>query len=288
MIPKCARILFMKLPVLSCTLLALSFQVPAVAQSSDVGVRVDHWLAIQQMTGTVSFDRPSGSRAARVGDRLEAIGDGVTTGTQSGASLLLDTGVGVINVLEYTNLRVTRLEATPDSGRITHLDVIRGQVRLKLRKFTSPNSELEIRTPAGLSGVRGTEFGVAVQQNGKTAIATLSGAVVTSAQGSRVTVPARFQNFTIPGEPPSAAVPLRDDTTLAAEFVKLIDQGIRKVRILGRVDAVNIVTVNGVPQTTDRNGQFRSDLFLAASFLRVNVVVTTPLGKTQAYELALQ
>ncbi len=278
----------MKTAILSCTFLTLVFQVPAIAQSSDVNVRVDRWLSIQQITGTVSFDRSSSSRAARVGDRLETVGDGVTTGTQSGASLLLDTGVGVINVLEYTNLKVRRLDITPDNGRITHLDLVRGQVRLKLRKFTSPNSELEIQTPAGLSGVRGTEFGVVVQQNGKTGIATLSGSVVTSAQGAQVPVPAGFQNFTIPGEPPSPAVPLRDDTTLTAEFAKLLDRGIRKVQILGRVDPVNAVTVNGVPQTTDRNGRFRSDVFLATSFLRVNVVVTTPLGKTQTYELALR
>ena len=282
------KILLMKLSALSCTFFTLAFQVPAIAQSNDVNVRVDRWLMIQQTTGTVSYDRPSESRAARVGDRLESVGDGVTTGTQSETSLLLDTGVGVINVLEYTNLKVTRLEMTPDSGRITHLDVTRGQIRLKLRKFTSPNSELEIRTPAGLSGVRGTEFGVAVQPNGKTGIATLSGAVVTSAQGVQVAVPARFQNFTIPGEAPSPAVPLQDDTTLTAEFEKLLDRGIRKVQIVGTVDPVNVVKVNGITQTTDRHGQFRSGVFFASSFLQVNVVVTTPLGKSQTYELALR
>lgn len=285
----------MKLSSLSSIVFILAFQVPvntlyskAIAQPSDVNVRVVRWLSIQQTTGTVSYDRAAGSRSARVGDRLESVGDGVTTGTQSETSLLLDTGVGVINVLEYTNLKVTRLDSTPDNGRITHLDVIRGQVRLKLRKFTSPNSELEIRTPAGLSGVRGTEFGVVVQPNGKTGIATLSGAVLTSAQGVQVSVPAGFQNFTIPGETPSAAVPLRDDTTLTAEFDKLLDRGIRKVRIIGRVDPVNVVKVEGVPQSTDRNGQFRTDVFLASSFLKVNVVVTTPLGKSQTYELALR
>ncbi len=288
LIQKCAKILLMKLPILSCIFLAFFTQVPAIAQSNDVTVRVDRWLAIQQMAGTVSFNRASGSRAARVGDRLEAIGDGITTGTQSTADLLLDTGVGVINVLEYTDLKVRRLDSTPDSGRITHLDVTRGQVRLKLRKFTSPNSELEIRTPAGLSGVRGTEFGVVVQPDGKTAIATLTGSVVTAAQGVQVEVPGGFQNLTIPGEAPTAAVPLRNDPALTAEFVKQLDRGIRSVQLVGRVDPVNAVKVNGVAQIVDRNGEFRSPAVLASSFLRVNVVVTTPLGKTQAYELALR
>ncbi|HTL88873.1 MAG TPA: FecR domain-containing protein [Leptolyngbya sp.] len=285
----------MKLSILSFALLTLAFQIPAniwgskaIAQPHDLSVRVNRGLIIQQIGGTVSYDRASGSRAARVGDRLDRIGDGITTGTQSGAALLLDSGVGVINVLESTKLQVQRLDVAPGDARITYLGVSRGQVRLKLRKFTSPNSELQIRTPAGLSGVRGTEFGVAVQPDGKMGIATLSGAVVTSAQGAAVDVPAGFQNFTIPGEAPTAAVPLRDDTTLVAEYVKSIDRGIRKAQLVGRVDPVNIVRVNGVPQSTDRNGQFRTHVFLVPSVLRVNVMVTTPLGKTQAYELALR
>ncbi|GAP94357.1 FecR family protein [Leptolyngbya sp. NIES-2104] len=278
----------MKFTALSSFLFAFCIQIPAFAQPRDLSVRVDRWLSIQQVSGTVSYDRSSISRAARVGDRLEVVGDGITTGTQSGANLLLDTGVGVLNVLEYTSLRVQRLDTAPDNGRITHLDVTRGQVRLKLRRFTSPNSELRIRTPAGFSGIRGTEFGVVVQPNGKTAIATLEGAVVTEAQGVQVEVPAGFQNFTIPGQPPRAAVPLRDDPGLTAEFAKLLDRGIRKVQLVGAVDPVNVVTVNGVQQSVDENGTFRSSVVFASSFLRVRVVVTTPLGKSQTYELALR
>ncbi|BAS57179.1 MULTISPECIES: FecR family protein [Leptolyngbya] len=274
---------FILFPCILSTLL-----IPTIATAQPVNVRVERWLAIQQISGTVNYNRASATRAARVGDRLETVGDGVTTGTRSAASLLFDTGVGVLNMLENTNLRVRRMDRTADDGRITHLDVTRGQVRLKLRRFTSPNSEVEIRTPAGISGVRGTDFGVVVQPDGKTGVATLEGAVMTSAQGSEVSVPAGFQNFTIPGEPPSAAVPLRDDPSLKANFVKTIDRGIRKVQLVGQVDPVNVVTVDGQPQSTDRNGQFTTAEVFARSFLRINVTVTTPLGKTQSYELALR
>lgn len=265
----------------------LSTLISSIAIAQPISVRVLRWLTIQKLSGTVTYDRPSGSRAARVGDRLAAVGEGITTGAASRAELLLDTGVGAINVLEYTSLKVRRLDIAPDNGRITYLDVTRGQVRLKLRRFTNRGSELRIRTPAGLSGVRGTEFGVGVQPNGKTGIATIEGAVVTSAQGAQVAVPAGYQNLTIPGEPPSEAVPLRDDTTLQYRFVKFLDGNIRKVRLVGQVDSVNLVTVNGQPQATDRAGRF-SVVFLVPSFLRVNVVVTTPLGKTRSYEVAFQ
>ena len=258
---------------------------PKMVRSNTVNVRVDRWLSVQQMTGTVSYERGKTARPARVGDRLEAVGDGVTTARSASAALLVDTGVGTVNVLEQTKLRVRELAIAPDNGRITRLEVSRGQVRLRLRPFTHRGSELEIHTPAGVSGVRGTEFGVAVQQDGRTGVATLSGAVITSAQGSEIQVPAGFQNLTIPGEPPSNPVPLRDDPSLKYQFERIIDNNIRRIRLVGQVDPVNLVVVDGKPLTLDRTGRFQVE-FLAPSVLRVNVVVTTPLGKTQTYELA--
>jgi hypothetical protein len=73
------------------------------------------------------------------------------------------------------------MSIAPNNGRITRLLVPRGQVRLQLRPFTNPGSRMEIETPAGTSGVRGTEFGLNVQPDGKMAIATLEGSVATSA-----------------------------------------------------------------------------------------------------------
>ncbi|MBD1821927.1 FecR domain-containing protein [Cyanobacteria bacterium FACHB-DQ100] len=278
----------MRVSILSCVFLACCIPTFALAQTRDLRVRVDRWLLVQRMVGSVNYDRPSGSRPARVGDRLQAIGEGITTGVNSRADLLLDTGIGVINVLESTRLRLQRLDVARNNGRVTHLNVTRGQVRLKLRRFTSPGTELEIRTPAGLSGVRGTDFGVTVQPDGKTGIATLTGAVVTAARGRQVRVPGGYQNLTIPGERPLPAVPLRNDTTLRTQLIRRIDRGVRKVQIVGRVDPVNIVRINEVPQILDRNGAFRSSGFLVVSFLRVKVEVITPLGKSQTYELALE
>jgi hypothetical protein len=42
---------------------------------------------------------------------------------------------------------------------------------------------LEISSPSGVAGVRGTVFGVAVDPKGKTGISTLEGAVATTAKG---------------------------------------------------------------------------------------------------------
>ena len=253
-----------------------------------VPVRVDRWLAVQQLTGAVSYSRSNASRSAKVGDRLEIAGDSLSTSQNSAARLLVDTGVGTINVFENTTLRVQSLTMAPDNGRITRLEVLRGQVHLKLRRFTNPGSRLEIKTPAGLSGVRGTEFGLAIQPSGKTGLATQQGAVVSSAKGVEVRVAAGYQSFTILGESPSIPVPLKNDPSLQYRVQREIDsQNIRRIRLMGQTDPVNMLTIDGVAQSTDRTGQF-SALFYASSYPRVKVVVTTPLGKTETYALALE
>lgn len=252
-----------------------------------VRVRVDRWLSVKQAIGTVIYQRGMSARPAQIGDRLQSSGDQIITGARSTATLSVDTGIGVIDVLENTVLQIRGLEVAPDNGRITRLQVPRGQVRLKVRRFTHRGSQIKIETPAGTSGVRGTEFGVMVHPNGKTALVTLSGAVSSSAQGKTVLVKRGFQNYIIPGEAPSAPVPLRNDTSLVYRFEKVVAGNIRKVRLVGKVDAVNQVFVGGVPTTTDRNGWFRSDQFSVPSYLQIQVVVITPLGKKEVYELAL-
>jgi FecR protein len=250
-------------------------------------VRVNRWMEVQNPVGSVTVIRTNKAQVAKTGDRLQAVGDSISTGKKSTVTLMVDIGIGLIMVAENTKLRIQTLETTPSDGRITRMQITQGQARLKLRRFTNPDSRLEIITPAGLSGVRGTEFGLSVQPTGKTAVATLEGAVATTAQGQEVKVGAGFQNFTIPGEPPSAPVPLRDDPSLTYDFEKTIVNGVRKIRLVGQVDPVNSVTVGGKEIVVDRNGKF-SVPFAAPSFLKIKVLVTTPLGTEKLHELALR
>ena len=257
------------------------------AISRPVTVRVNRWLAVQQQQGQVTYHQQGVHRAARTGDRLQAVGDGITTGQRSKAVLEVDTGIGFIQIAEHTEIRVRSLGIAPDNGQTTSLDVPRGQVRLQLRRFTHKGSNLEIFTPAGVSAVRGTEFGVSVQPNGKTGLATLTGAVATSAQGKTVLVGEGFQNFTIPGQPPSAAVPLKDNTELRYQVERQIQAGIRSLRLIGIVDPVDLVLIGSTPQTTDQNGRF-SVLLPAVSTQTLQITVITPLGRKQVHTLVIQ
>jgi len=270
--------------LLSAGAVVLLFLATTYAQQS-IPVRVHRGLEVRSLVGQVTRLHPNGSTSpARIGDFLKAVGDGIETKKASRAVLLVDIVVGTVDVSENTRLVVQELAIAPDNGRITRLYIPYGQARLKVRPFTNRGSQLEIRTPTGVSGVRGTEFGVAIQPNGKTGLAVLAGQVANAARGSSVTVKGGFQNFTLPGEPPSQPVPLRDDSQLRYSFRQIIQGGLRKVQLLGQVDPVNAVLVDGKPQTTDREGRFKAEPQLFPPPM-IQVIVQTPLGKEQRYNL---
>ena len=271
------------------TLILTPFQSAEIcwANPNAVNVRVDRWLTIQQLSGSVTyFDAAGITRAANLGDRLEAIGDGIMTDKAASATLEIDTAVGTVEVAPETRLSVQSLEVTPSDGHITRLRIDRGSVHLQIRPFTNPDSRLEIETPAGISGVRGTEFGVSLQPDGTMGAATLSGTVVTTAQDQEVAVPAGFQNITVPGESPSAAIPFTNEPRLTYQIERTSHQGVRQIGLLGQVDPTSIVTYRGKPQPIDREGRFIL-FFPAPSRLKVQITVTTPLGQTQTYDLDL-
>ncbi len=263
-----------------------SHATPAVAQQ-EIKVRVDRAVLLQNIAGQVDI-RPNQAnwRPARSTDQLKTPGEQVKTGQRSRVDLQMDLGIGSIQVAPTTLIQLRKLEITPDQGRISIFYLPYGSARLKLRRFTNPSTRFELETPAGLSGVRGTEFGIAVQPSGKTSVAVLEGQVNTSAQAEDVNVDAGFQNFTIPGEPPSTPTPLKNDTSFDFQLEKQFVGPIRQLTVVGQVDPVNIVFVDGKVVDTDRMGQFRVTL-PAISFPRLNVLVQTPLGAEQSYDLRL-
>jgi len=266
-------------------LLALSFANGATqVDAQSLQVRVDRWLEVRQATGAVTYQQGQTSRNARVGTRLQAIGEAIRTGQGASAVLAVDTGIGFVNISENTTVRVQNLQVTNNGGRITQLQVSGGQARLQVRRFTNPGSRLEIQTPAGVSGVRGTDFGVSVQPDGKTGLVTLEGGVVASAQGQSVAVEAGFQSLVIPGEPPSPAVPLTNDPGL--DLRQLTAEANQTARIVGQVDLVNLVQIENQPLVLDRQGQFDVTVPLPAD-RSIEAVVTTPLGRRQVYELVV-
>lgn len=257
-------------------LLAMASYSPAVT------LRGDRWLAIDDLSGNVQLITGEQRRAARKGDRLASVGDTLITSANASARLAIDEEVGSVTMAQNSHLRIQSLSITQSGGRVTELEVVRGQVRLRVRPFTSPDSRLEIYTPVGISGVRGTDFGVTVQPDGQTAIVTKTGSVAATAQGETVLVEAGLQSIIRPSEPPTQAEPFRDDPTLQIDELRAISRA--TARIVGSTDPANLVKVNGETQSFDETGRFDFEVSISRD-RRIQAEVTTPLGTQQEYQL---
>jgi hypothetical protein len=244
-------------------------------------VKSHRWLEVRHSIGQVIYSHGQTSKPVHNGMRLQAVGDTITTKKNSSVVLGIDIVTGLVKVAENTTLTVKKLEIGNKGQSVTELQVLSGQVRVQVRPLTNNASNVEIKTPAGIAGVRGTLFGVSVHNDGKMGVATEKGAVATSAQGQTVLVKAGFQNLTIPGEPPSPPVTLREDIRLNVR--QLLARG-EQVQIIGTVDPVNLLLINQQPQNINSYGKFNITVPLPSNH-KLEAKVLTPLGKKQTYQL---
>ena len=237
------------------------------------------WVEVRQVRGSVTYQ----GRPAKVGDRLTTAGQQISTGKESSAVLAVDTGIATINLAELTTVRVTGLSVAVNGGRVTLLSVPTGLARVSARRLTNPNSRLEINSPGGVVGVRGTEFAVGVGPEGKAATALFEGKVdATSTQGQTVKIEKGYASVTFPGNPPSPPKAFKENMNYELISLSVISPG--KVRLICTVDPLNLVYLNGQPLKMDRTGKIdevvpkpaNSDYWL---------VVRSPAGNEVSYEL---
>ena len=247
-------------------------------------IRRGGWLELSSLKGKAIYQRDRTRQKAWTGMRLHRVGEIFETAKGATATFKLDQGLGTIQVSEKTRFQIKALHKTLTGGRVTLLTVLQGQIRLKVRPMSNSSSRLEIFTPVGINGVRGTEFGVSVQPSGKASVATLSGRVDTTAMGQTLAIAKGLQTLTMPNESPLPPTPLQDNPNA---FVTQSQVEGNTLRLVGTTDAVNTILINGEPQNTDREGNF--DLSLPvddAAFINLRVI--TPLGKQKDHKLPLR
>ena len=252
---------------------------PLIARDLRVLTR-QRWLEVRQIRGSVTFQGPQVRRPARIGDRLLAVRQGITTGKRSSVTLAIDTHIGTVNLSENTSVQVKSLAVRPGGGRVTILSISQGQARLRVRPFNNRGSRLEIHTPSGVAGVRGTVFGVSVDSEGKTGIYTLMGAVEAQAQQKSVLVEGGEAAIIPPGEPPTAPESKPESPQLDVQSVSRV--GTNKARLTAKVDPLNVVLVNDELLETDLEGKLDAVVPLPVT-RQLRVVVRTPLGKEHVY-----
>ncbi len=266
----------------------LSQEHQKVAAQKDIQIRTDQWLKVEEVTGNVTYRNfyNYDNRPARVGDLLQIASDEISTGANGSAVLTVDTAVGSIYIAENTTIQIRSFRIAADNGRITNLFVPRGKVRLQIRKFTHRGSQINIQTPAGISGVRGTQYIAFVKPNGDMLITTIEGSVATTAQNQTEIVNGGFQNITVVGEPPSTPIRFTDDASLRYIINRQVSGLSRSISMSGYTSPFNTVKVDELEQSLDGNGEF-SLKFPATSSLKVKVTVETPTGKIQVYEIPI-
>lgn len=244
----------------------------------DIQVPASRSLEVKQVRGTVTYQ----GRPAKVGDRLSASGSAIATGKASSAVLAVDNGIATVNISENSTLQVKNLSITSNGGRITQLSVPKGQARVQARRLTNSASRLELSSPVGVAGVRGTVFGIGVGPNGKTGISTLEGAVAVTAKGKTVSLARGYSSLVFPGDPPTRPQPNQENLKYVLESLSKVANN--QVRVICQVDPLNVVFMNDQPLEMNREGKINVVLPLPKDS-RLKLVIRTPLGKEQSYDL---
>ena len=87
--------------------------------------------------------------------------DVVNTQANARVRIALDDG-SVLNVGSDSSLKVTKHDGPAQQ---TELDLAYGKLRSQAQKITKTDGKFEVRTPAGVAGVVGTDFYLAYEQN---------------------------------------------------------------------------------------------------------------------------
>ncbi len=247
----------------------------------------ERYLEITEITGTVTIETGSlkqQGRPAKVGDRLRASGEGINTNSNSSAKLAVDNGIGTVDVSENTNLQVQSLATLPNGAKTTDLKMNKGRNRVRVRSFRNPQSRFTIQTPTGIAGVRGTDFTVVVLPTSETRVFTASGDVEVAAQNQTQRVTGGYYSVIAPGKAPTPPNLVSRNLRVSLQLLPAPDEG--KVRVSGTVNPLNSVVLDGQALDLGTAGEFETIATIAPT-RRLTLVVRTPLGEEQVYELVI-
>jgi ferric-dicitrate binding protein FerR (iron transport regulator) len=137
-----------------------------IALSALISIPADSWAApppAVQRAGEVARVIPAVS-IARTGKTITASAktvvdweDVVNTQVNARARIALDDS-SVLNVGSESSLKVVKHDA---GAQQTELELTYGKLRTQAQKIAKPDGKFEVRTPAGVAGVVGTDFFVA-------------------------------------------------------------------------------------------------------------------------------
>lgn len=173
----------------------------ALLLSLSIAIPSNSWAdpqAAGQRAGEVSRVIPA-VNIARSGKTIPAVAktavnwlDLVNTQVNARARIALDDG-SVLNVGSDSSIKVVKHDA---GAQQTELELTYGKLRTQAQKIAKPDGKFEVRTPAGVAGVVGTDFFIEYANNsmnvivfeGQVKVCNLAGACVLAKAGQMTSV----------------------------------------------------------------------------------------------------
>jgi hypothetical protein len=254
-----------------------------ISQSSR---QLKYKLQVRQLAGRVLY-QPGGNsaRVARIGDTLQNIGDRLITGAQSGAVLRLGETIAQVEMAADTELVIRNIAIAESGGLVSQITLRQGMARFRVPDFLNPDSNMYVSTPAAQISLRGADFLIGVNADGKTTVSVWRGsAIAKGTTNVRQTINAGFYSLIFPGVSPTKPAPISNNIAIRVENVFM--DNARRTHVVAQVAPENAVFVANKAVITDDLGRFRV-ILPPNSDRRFVVTVSTPLGNSQTYNLAV-
>lgn len=215
--------------------------------------------------------------------RIKTLSTGRTSLFVSKGQVRLSVGTGVLNQGQQkvgASSAISMQETNISGNR----PLESGQKLLLAQQNANGNYPVDIETPAGVAGVQGTSFGVNVGPDGKTGVSSIQGNVDAIAQGRRV--PVRSGQYVVipPGQAPISPQTIPPRAKLKVLSVRRV--GAKAIRVMGKIDPLDILFINGQAIQTDAEGNFMAIVERPLN-RRLRFVVRGPEVRETAYEIAV-
>jgi uncharacterized protein YdbL (DUF1318 family) len=204
--------------------------------------------------------------------------------TDFGARLELQLDYGsILSIGEDTALKIDEMVYDPNTNRRSvSLRLTVGTIRVKVSKNKASGSRFRVITPTTVLGVRGTEFTVSVEEQGKTRVTTLEGAVAVRpvAENERRPTSKAEQNQGAPPEKGTeevTAITQNDTRVTDGEFTEITTQTTKVETSLASYEDIREVT-----QATEVSAPIQIASVSSAETKATDVVVGAEIAKSSS------
>ena len=157
---------------------------------------------LSDVSGTVLVLNPGATSWQQATDGMSVdVGDSIKTGA-GGHVLIIFFDGSIMELDDYTEVVVVDLDMAEGGSTTVNMFQAVGDTLNRVEQLTDTASSYEVETPAGVAVVRGTTFGLGVDDDGVTILDVDEGDACFEAQGDKVCAEAGYYIVTEPGNSP--------------------------------------------------------------------------------------